>query len=105
MRTTLSLMAAALLLASVEARAQGQAASGGANSQPEIFTLTDIRQANYIDFGFRGTSFDGNSDPARFQRYRDMRDGGTVDVLRYFKDADAYSVKVHADHVGYRDQR
>src|SRR5262245_21873213 len=105
MRTTLSLMVAALLLVSPHARAQGVAASGGATSQPDTPAITDIRDAKYVDFGFRGTAFGDNSDEARFQRYRDIRDGGTLDVLRYYKDTDAYNFKVQADHVGYRDQR
>ena len=60
---------------------------------------------NQLDFGVRGTSFGVDSDPARFQRYRDVRDGGTVDRFRLFKDTDAYRYNLQADHVGYRDQR
>ena len=46
-----------------------------------------------------------SSDEARFQRYRDVRDGGTLDRLRVYKDTDAYRYSLQADHVGYRDQR
>lgn len=106
MRTTLAAAVGALLLGSVGLHAQGPAASGGTSPEPDVpAAATDIREAKYIDFGFRGTAFGDNSDQARFQRYRDMRNGGTLDVLRYYKDTDAYNFKVQADHVGYRDQR
>jgi MtrB/PioB family decaheme-associated outer membrane protein len=108
MRTRCVSMVGVLLLISVGARAQSPT---GATSQADVpkgsvvETIPDIRQANFVDFSLRGTSFDGNSDPARFQRYRDLRDGGTVDALRYFKDTDSYAFRAQADHVGYRDQR
>lgn len=110
MRTTYAaLMVGALLL--VPAGVQGQSSSDGVTGQPDVpktsapESIPDIRQANFIDFGARGTSFADNSDPARFQRYRDLRDGGTLDVLRYFKDTEQFSFRAQADHVGYRDQR
>src|SRR4030095_14687620 len=36
--------------------------------------------------------------------YRDVRECGTLDHLRIFKDTDAYRLKIQADHIGYRDQ-
>src|SRR5207253_1624692 len=39
-----------------------------------------------------------------FQRFRDLRNGPTLDLFRYGGDTDAYRFAVHADHVGYRDQ-
>ena len=68
-------------------------------------TIPDIPLVNQIDFGVRGTSFGAGSDEARYQRYRDLRDGGTLDRLRIFKDTDAYRYSLQADNVGYRDQR
>jgi hypothetical protein len=65
----------------------------------------DVRTANFFDVIGRGTVFGSGSDEARFQRYRDLRDGGTVDVFRYRKDTDSKYVNVSADHIGYRDQR
>src|SRR5205814_8295714 len=53
----------------------------------------------------RGTLFGSDSDPARFQRYRDVRDGGMIDRLRLSKDTNVYRYSVQADHIGYRDQR
>src|SRR5262245_2230029 len=98
MRTThAALMVSALLLIPFGAQAQSPSESTG--SQPDVPKTTvaesipDIRHVNFIDFGARGTSFENNSDPARFQRYRDLRDGGTLDVLRYFKESDAFSFR------------
>jgi len=56
-----------------------------------------------VEFGGRLTNVSG--DEARFQRYRDLRDGPTVDRFRYRRDRDTWSTEVAADHVGYRDQR
>jgi MtrB/PioB family decaheme-associated outer membrane protein len=56
-----------------------------------------------IDAGGRVSNIDG--DPARYQHYRDLRDGGTLNLLRYDKSTDAWKVNLEADHVGYRDQR
>jgi MtrB/PioB family decaheme-associated outer membrane protein len=80
-----------LLLLFVAAPARGQDADA------------DVPEANRVDIGGRASNIDG--DEARYQRYRDLRDGGTVDLLRYSKSTDAWKVNLQADHVGYRDQR
>src|SRR5207237_7819509 len=54
---------------------------------------------------FRGTSFDSGSDQARFERYRDLRNGAFLDRLRFDRSTDQWLGNVQADHVGYRDQR
>jgi MtrB/PioB family decaheme-associated outer membrane protein len=119
MRTKLTLMAATLLLVSAAgARAQeGQgtrsagAPAGDSTLQPDVPKTTaaasnaDISFANRIDFGVRGTAFGASSDQARFQRYRDLRDGGTIDLFKFNKSAEAYLFNFQADHLGYRDQR
>jgi len=56
-----------------------------------------------VDFGVRMSSNTG--DPARNQRYRDLRDGPTVDRLRYTHDDKKWVFSAGADHLGYRDQR
>jgi MtrB/PioB family decaheme-associated outer membrane protein len=91
MRTRLTGMVAALLLASAAAAAQ----------QNEAGPLTE-RQ---IDIGVRGTAYDAGSDEARYQRYRDLRDGVTVDFFRYLKEGDGWQFSASANHLGYRDQR
>lgn len=73
---------------------------------PAVTTLVpDLWSSNSIDVGLRGTTFGAGSDEARFQRYRDLRNGPTLDVFRYASATDARGFTVQADHVGYRDQR
>jgi MtrB/PioB family decaheme-associated outer membrane protein len=62
-------------------------------------------EGNLAEFTIRGTSFSPGSDEARFMRYRDLRDGGTLDILRFTKNTSTQWFNVQADHVGYRDQR
>jgi MtrB/PioB family decaheme-associated outer membrane protein len=58
-----------------------------------------------IDIGIRGTAYGSGSDEARYQRYRDLRDGVTLDFFRYLREGDGWAFNAEADHVGYRDQR
>jgi MtrB/PioB family decaheme-associated outer membrane protein len=108
MRTKSMAMVAAVLLIAGAAAAQ-EASTTTANAQPDVAKTAapspDIPLVNQIEFGLRGTLFGSDSDPARFQRYRDVRDGGTIDRFRLFKDTDGYRYSVQADHIGYRDQR
>ena len=60
---------------------------------------------NFAEFTVRGTAFADGSDEARFNRYRDLRNGGTLDILRMTKASDSKWFNMQADHVGYRDQR
>jgi MtrB/PioB family decaheme-associated outer membrane protein len=90
-------LAAALVLMAGAAAAQDIV-------KPTTPTTIDGSLINQIDIGLRGTGYGSNSDPARYQRYRDLRDGGTVDRFRLSKDTDAYKWDLQADHIGYRDQ-
>jgi MtrB/PioB family decaheme-associated outer membrane protein len=113
MRTKSFTMVAALLLISSGAAAPAaaqdvaKATEAGQQDVPKASAAAtpDIPPVNQIDFGVRGTIFGSGSDQARFQRYRDVRDGGTLDRLRISKDTDAYRYTLQADNVGYRDQR
>ena len=60
---------------------------------------------NLAEFTVRGTGLAAGSDEGRFMRYQDLRNGGTVDLLRFTKDTGTSLFNVQADHVGYRDQR
>src|SRR5690349_17413252 len=107
MRTNTLTMVAALFLVAGGAAAQQNSST---TTQPDVAKTVpaatgDIPMVNQVDFGVRGTSYGSDSDPARYQRYRDLRDGGTVDRFRLVKDTDAYKFSLQADHVGYRDQR
>jgi MtrB/PioB family decaheme-associated outer membrane protein len=112
MRTRTLVMVAALLLTAAGATAQDQNTDKNATVQPDVPKTTttpaiaDIGFVNEIQFGLRGTSFSSDTvDRARFQRYQDLRDGGTLDRFRFLKGSAAYSLNLQADHVGYRDQR
>ena len=59
--------------------------------------------ANEVEVGGRWTSVSG--DPARFQRYQDLRSGLLVDALRYSRQTDIWAFSFGAENVGYRDQR
>jgi len=58
-----------------------------------------------FQFGARLTNIDG--DPARFQRYQDIRDGVLFTDAKYATEAPEgdWSFKAAADNVGWRDQR
>ena len=108
MRNKSLMFVAALLLLASSAAAQ-QDGPPAVAAQPDVakasaVTNADITPVNQIDFGIRGTAYGSNSDPARYQRYRDLSDGGTIDRFRFVKDTDAYKVNLQADHVGYLDQ-
>ena len=96
-RTRLSFVLLTCLLASSGVAAQEPAAAS-AVAAPEAPT-------NVAEFTLRGTAFGAGSDQARFMRYQDLRDGGTLDLLRFTKATDTRWYTVQADHVGYRDQR
>lgn len=56
-----------------------------------------------VEFGLRGVSVEG--DEARFNRYRDLRDGPTLDRFSWVADQTTWLFDASASHVGYRDQR
>lgn len=88
MRNRLTTLTAALVLASATwASAQDAPAttSGGT-----------------IDIGGRFTTTDG--DEARYERYRDLRDGANIN-LSWAKTTDTWTFDVEAKNVGYRDGR
>jgi MtrB/PioB family decaheme-associated outer membrane protein len=61
------------------------------------------QRTGLLDFGFRIGDVTG--DAARYQRFRDLRDGPTLDLLRYSRGTDTWQFDAAFDHVGYRDQR
>lgn len=99
--TASSLLAAAFVLHAATSFAQATAPTPAPSTSPEPGETTQ----NVAEFTVRGTSFGDGSDPARFMRYRDLRNGGTLDFLRLSKSTDAHVYTVQADHLGYRDTR
>jgi MtrB/PioB family decaheme-associated outer membrane protein len=77
------------------------AAPSSLEGAPSLFTPT-WRQ---VSFGGRFTSVDG--DPARFQRYQDIRDGVLLTDTRYAVEnpEGVWLFQAGADNVGWRDQR
>ena len=108
MRTNVSAAGLAVVLLSLapsatRAQVVGHESSAAAVGAPPPLWPTPL--ASGIEFGARGTGFDDGSDRARFQRYRDLRKGGTLDRVRFSRETAAWTVDLQADHVGYRDQR
>lgn len=106
MRNRLFVMVGALLLISAGAGAQNSPAAGQGAPKPEAgaTSLPSAGFVNQIDFGVRGTTFDTGSDKARFERYRDLRNGGTLDLFRFDRTTAEWKASLSADHLGYRDE-
>src|SRR5262245_11967209 len=68
-------------------------------------TALDLTRVNYFDLGIRGTGFEEGSDEARYQRYRDLGNGVTLDTFRFFGESGQQRFTAVAEHTGYRDQR
>jgi MtrB/PioB family decaheme-associated outer membrane protein len=102
MRTrTMILIGAALLVTSARyAQAQD---TKPAPAQAQTATTSFTPNLGLIDFGYRGTSFTG--DEARYNRYRDLRDGPTINKFRLVKENETSAFRGEASNVGYRDQR
>ena len=94
MRTRLSLMTAALLLASV--------ATATAQDPPTKPLPPSTPSTGIFDVGFRGTTVDG--DAARYERYRDLRDGAST-LFSTSKHTEKYRLNLFASNIGYHDQR
>ncbi len=94
MRIKLTIAAWALLLASASLAA---AQPKPADPAPIFGALTGT-----IDFGFRSESTTG--DEARYERYRDLRQGAFSQIV-FGKVTDEYMFGARAENIGYHDQR
>ena len=90
--------------------AQAPGAQAPAAAEPQASPLEGARSLfdptwRQVTFGGAFSSIDG--DPARFQRYQDLRDGVLVTDARYaFENPDGnWLFQAGADRVGRRDQR
>ena len=98
MRDRLLILTAAILLASGAAAAQAPKPAPAQTPSPapaELFTGT-------VDVGGLFTTTDG--DEARYERYRDTRDG-VYSGLNLNRETGSYLFDANVSHVGYRDQR
>jgi len=91
MRNRLMMGAAALLLAS--------ATFASAQDKPQQGTAAS---SGSLDIGGRFTSTTG--DEARYERYRDLRDGVNANFL-FSKQTERWTFDIKALNIGYRDQR
>jgi Protein of unknown function (DUF3374). len=90
MRITLTILIISFFLGSSSLALAQSTTPGGA------------RTTGSVDFGGRFTSTTG--DEARYERYRDLRNGATSHI-EVRKDTSKYLFNVRVDNAGYRDQR
>ncbi len=103
MRSRISLLAALFVASAPVAYAQqAQSQQQQQNLTPPTMSVGD-KAPGELSFGVRASSIDG--DKARYQRYRDLRNGGMLDRLRWNQQTDNSMISFGADNVGYRDQR
>jgi MtrB/PioB family decaheme-associated outer membrane protein len=97
MRTRTIAVTAALLLASAALAPLQAQAPQGQQVQP---AAASAGWTGTFDAAFRGNSING--DEARFERYRDMRDGANVN-FQFGRQTDRWAASIGAQNVGYRD--
>src|SRR6185436_2520818 len=97
---TAPLIALSMLALTVTASAQD--APGTAAPAPPT-TAAAKASAGEAEFGGRASSITG--DAARFQKYRDVRNGPTLDRARYQASRPRWEFAASLDHAGYNDQR
>jgi len=95
---TLTAMAALLLVSVSAASAQPQTPTSFRTLHP-----TSPGIFGQMDLGGRVTSVTG--DEARYQRYRDLRDGVAFDIPFYHRETDNWWTSLQVRSAGYRDQR
>jgi MtrB/PioB family decaheme-associated outer membrane protein len=104
MRTLISLLTvAAWLTAPAALGAQSTGGQPSPTPPPQAAEPQPGTGANRIDFGARIGTVSG--DPARWQRYRDLRDGPVINRFDFEYERNNWLWSVGGDHVGYRDQR
>ena len=81
--------------------AQAAAPAPAADATRSLFDV----EPNQVELGWRFTTVDG--DPARFQRYQDLRSGPLFTAGRYTREhaAGEWRLQASADNAGWRDQR
>jgi MtrB/PioB family decaheme-associated outer membrane protein len=106
MRTRTITLIGALLLASAglaQAQDQQQPANGAAQPTTATPASSFTPALGTVDFGYRSDSTRG--DFARYNRFRDLRDGAFLDRFRFGKETETSLFRAEANNVGYRDQR
>src|SRR5262249_25507960 len=95
------------LVSSEKTDGDSQAAQQAAATPTGLDTMKSLfdQSGNQFQLGGRFTSVNG--DPARFQRYQDLRSGVLFTDARYTKEdvGGNWQYRLAADNLGYRDQR
>lgn len=99
---TLSTAAVALLLAGT-AWAQQPPQTPPPSSAQQAGDRSAVREQGRLEFGLRATNISG--DEARFNRFRDFRNGPFLSGLRGERETGNWFFLGEAHNVGYRDQR
>src|SRR5262245_32512970 len=102
MRHRLALLTAASLLASAATFAQTPAAGKPPQTPSAPAGAATSGLSGVVDIGGQVTAVDG--DEARFERYRDSRNG-VYSTLLLNRDTDSSLFGARVFHAGYRDQR
>jgi MtrB/PioB family decaheme-associated outer membrane protein len=103
MRTRIVLIGALLLVPAGLAQAQSQQ-QGATGSQVMATPASSFQPVfGQVDFGFRAEDLSG--DQARYNKYRDFRQGGFLDRFTFEKETMSTFFRAEANNVGYRDQR
>jgi MtrB/PioB family decaheme-associated outer membrane protein len=105
MRIMRSIVVTALSLFALASAAAAQAPNTPPPQVGQDTGLSTLGDLGQVDFGFRGTGYVGDSDEARYQRYRDLRNGPFVEGFRWGRETDGAAWNIRANHVGYRDQQ
>jgi MtrB/PioB family decaheme-associated outer membrane protein len=79
------------------------ASSGLVRAQQTQTPPSPTPKFGQVDFGFRADSVDG--DVARYNRFRDLREGAFLDRFRFNRVEQTWLFEAEANNVGYRDQR
>ena len=101
MRTIPMIAVGALLLVSAASAQEQQQAPASAVTQTATPASSFTPKLGQFDFGFRADDVSGN--PARYQRFRDLRQGAVVN-MKMNKETDTWVFAADAFNVGYRDQ-
>src|SRR5512145_1529721 len=105
MRTRTILIGALLLASAGLAQAQDQQQQTTGTASQQIATPASSFKPTFgqVDFGFRSESTKG--DAARYNRFRDWREGAFLDQFKFERETETMFFRAEADNVGYRDQR
>ncbi len=104
---SLSLVAALPVRAQTATESDAEAATAQEPGEAGVDTSRSLFEPTWHQFEFGGRISSVSGDPARFQRYQDLRDGILFTDAR-FERADpggAWLFHAGADNVGWRDQR